>query len=174
MAQVVLDRQHEQTTEPVRRTAAIAPAVHGRGAAVAAMAVGLVVVTAALLILVTARSTDPPTKVQPAPVGATVTDEVAPTISVSENRYEPGHTSSWHVHPGMHSVVVLSGTLTVYDDDCVRHQYGVGQSYLGGRQPHLARNEGSETVELVVTYVGTPSAPDHGSSVAAPRGCPAL
>jgi hypothetical protein len=40
--------------------------------------------------------------------------------------------SGWHVHPGVHSVVVLSGTLTVYDDHCVRTDDRPGEIYLGG------------------------------------------
>jgi len=136
------------------------------------MGAGLVAVAAAVVILLTAGSTAPSTKAQPSPVAAT-TDEgdVSPSVSVSEHRYEPGHSSGWHVHPGMHSVVVLSGTLTVYDENCARREYGAGQSYLGGRQPHLARNEGDGAVELVATYVSPPSAADHGSGVSSPHGC---
>lgn len=86
--------------------------------------------------------------------------------------YEPGHSSGWHVHPGVHSVVVLTGTLTVLDDDCRRQEYGPGETYVGGREPHLARNDGAETVALAVTYVADPSARTPGSPVAPPAGCP--
>ena len=92
-------------------------------------------------------------------------------VATADLVYEPGHSSGWHVHPGVHSVVVVSGTLTVYDEACRRQDYGPGQSYLGGREPHLARNTGPEPVALVVTYVADPSAHSAGSPVGAPSGC---
>lgn len=97
-------------------------------------------------------------------------DAPFPDVGVTELTYEPGHASGWHVHSGLHSVVVLSGTLTVYDDNCQRHQYVAGETYLGGRTAHLARNEGTEPAELSVTYVYQSHA-DPGVPVSIPFGC---
>jgi quercetin dioxygenase-like cupin family protein len=94
-------------------------------------------------------------------------------VTTAELVYEPGHSSGWHVHPGLHAVVVLSGTLTVYDEACRPQDYGPGQVYLGGREPHLARNRGTEAVALVVTYVPDVTAQIPGSPVVAPSGCEA-
>jgi quercetin dioxygenase-like cupin family protein len=96
----------------------------------------------------------------------------APTVGVTSVDYAPGHTSGWHVHPGVHSVVVLSGTLTIYDEHCNRTDYGPGETYLGGNLPHLARNEGDSELLAAVTYVYTSSG-DPGSVVAPPSGCDA-
>ena len=91
---------------------------------------------------------------------------------VSENRYQPGHTTGWHTHLGVHSVVVLAGTLTIYDAECHRADYHPGDSHLGGRDPHVARNETTEPVDLLVTYVhADPSRPRHATVVSAPAGC---
>jgi quercetin dioxygenase-like cupin family protein len=87
--------------------------------------------------------------------------------------YEPGHTSGWHVHPGVHSVQVLSGTLTVYDEACGRRDYGPGETYTGGRAPHVVLNTGVENTALVVSYVADPSADGPGHPVPAPSGCEA-
>ena len=93
-------------------------------------------------------------------------------VSVTELTYAPGHSSGWHLHYGVHSVVVLGGTLTVYDEACVRQEYGVGASYLGGSLPHLARNEAPDELRVVVTSVYRQSATGgHGSAVPAPTGC---
>ncbi len=39
---------------------------------------------------------------------------------------DPGGTSGWHHHPGVVTVVVTSGSVTVLDSDCNRTRYGPG------------------------------------------------
>ena len=70
--------------------------------------------------------------------------------------YAPGQSSGWHRHPGLHLVTVMSGTLTVYDGECTATTYGAGQEYVGGEEPHLARNETEVTLEMTVTYLPRP------------------
>ena len=94
-----------------------------------------------------------------------------PTVGTATSSYGPGHTSGWHVHPGVHSVVVISGTLTIYDDNCVRTDYGPGQSYLGGATPHVARNETLEVLDVAITFVYRAPAENPGRAVPAPPGC---
>ena len=96
------------------------------------------------------------------------------TVTTADLVYEPGHSSGWHVHPGLHAVVVLSGTLTVYDQACIRQDYGPGQTYLGGREPHVARNESGEPTRMVAAYVPDGRAAGPGSPVGAPGGCQAV
>lgn len=94
-----------------------------------------------------------------------------PVVGTATSSYGPGHTSGWHVHPGVHSVVVLSGTLTIYDDNCVRTDYGPGQSYLGGATPHVARNETLDVLDVAITFVYRAPAENPGQAVPAPTGC---
>jgi len=101
--------------------------------------------------------------------GAAVNTAPFPNVGAASETYEAGHTSGWHVHPGVHSVTVLTGTLTIYDEHCVRTDYGPGETYLGGNAPHLARNEGATDLDVAVTYVYTSTRP--GTPVAAPAGC---
>ena len=77
-------------------------------------------------------------------------------LQASTSSYAPGQTSGWHRHPGMHLVTVVSGTLTVYDRDCTATTYAPGQSYLGGDEPHLARNETEAALDMAVTYLVRP------------------
>ena len=72
------------------------------------------------------------------PAGSSSASSRFPDVGGTDVAYEPGHSSGWHVHPGVHSVVVLPGNLTVYDADCRRHAYGPGQTYLGGDIVHIA------------------------------------
>jgi quercetin dioxygenase-like cupin family protein len=90
--------------------------------------------------------------------------------------YQPGQTSSWHAHMGVHAVAILSGEITIIDDNCQRHVYQAGDTYVGGRDPHAARNETGVATIMVVTYVFDPGAGRDNFliQVAAPAGCAGL
>lgn len=128
-----------------------------------AMAIGLLLIVAAGGMLVAGSAH---TLAAPEPAVAAF-----PSVGTSTSSYQPGRTSGWHVHPGVHSVVVLSGTLTVYDEKCGRTEYAPGQRYLGGATPHVARNETPDVVDVVITFVYRPSREDDGHAVPAPAGC---
>lgn len=66
--------------------------------------------------------------------------------------YVAGQTSGWHRHAGWHEVAVVSGTLTVYTDDCRPRAYGTGDRYVGGPERHRVTNEGSEPVQVAVRW----------------------
>ena len=133
--------------------------------AVAALGLALRGLSASALVLQLRGS-----GVSPAPPAAIAASQ-PPEVSTTDLVYEPGHSSGWHVHPGVHSVAVSSGTLTVYDEGCRRQDFGPGETYVGGRQPHLVRNSGDTFAVLAVTYVAEPSADTPGRMVPAPPGC---
>ncbi len=91
-------------------------------------------------------------------------------ISVVTQVYEPGQTSGWHSHAGIHAVAILSGSLTVYDAECRPQTFGRGEPHIGGQQPHLVVNETTAPVEMVTTYVGS-SAGDNLTPSQAPAVC---
>jgi quercetin dioxygenase-like cupin family protein len=143
----------------------------GRDAAVIAL-IGGVVALAAVVVGVRSTGPDRPPTVAPAPALPMAPD--LPPVFVVDSSYAAGQSSGWHMHRGVHAVVVLAGTLTIYGADCDRQNYEVGQTYLGGAEPHLARNESSQTLEFVSTHVSARAfASDDGLSVAAPPGCDA-
>jgi quercetin dioxygenase-like cupin family protein len=92
-------------------------------------------------------------------------------VVVVRTTYQPGESSGWHVHPGLHAVAVLSGSLTVYDELCQPRVVGPGDSYVGGQQVHLARNEGQEAVEMVVTGIDVSGPADSVTPKQAPAQC---
>ena len=95
-----------------------------------------------------------------------------PQVVVTSGAYEADHSSGWHVHPGLHSVVVIAGSLTVYDERCQRHDFGPGEAHLGGDRPHLVRNDTPAPATYVVTYARLPSAAlDPQTTVPAPTPC---
>lgn len=60
-------------------------------------------------------------------------------VNVKRATYQPGQSSGWHAHAGIHTVIVTSGVLRVYDSGCLGRSYGVDEPYVGGMQDHLAR-----------------------------------
>ncbi len=63
---------------------------------------------------------------------------------------DPGGTSGWHHHPGVVTVVVTSGSVTVLDSDCNRTRYGPGLPNgavfrEGGDEPGEVRSPGGAT-----------------------------
>jgi quercetin dioxygenase-like cupin family protein len=76
-------------------------------------------------------------------------------LAVTENRVAPGGHFGWHSHPGPSLVIVKSGTSTFYrgdDPDCTPHVHPAGTAYVDpGGVVHIARNEGSEELVLLVT-----------------------
>ena len=69
----------------------------------------------------------------------------------------PGASFGWHQHSGPIWVVMTAGTLTYYDVDgseCRAQAFSAGSAFFDpGNNTHIARNEGSETVELYATYM---------------------
>jgi quercetin dioxygenase-like cupin family protein len=76
-------------------------------------------------------------------------------LAVSENRVRPGGHFGWHSHPGPSLVIVKSGTSTFYrgdDPTCTPHVHPAGTAYVDpGGVVHIARNEGTEELVLLVT-----------------------
>lgn len=74
----------------------------------------------------------------------------------------PGGSTGWHTHPGVVIFMVKSGTLTQYGLDgpaCTAQTLSAGQAYIApahARHPHLFRNDGTESLEVVVTAFNTP------------------
>jgi quercetin dioxygenase-like cupin family protein len=77
------------------------------------------------------------------------------TLAFTENRVAPGGHFGWHSHPGPSLVIVKSGTSTFYrgdDPDCTPQVHLAGSAYVDpGGVVHIARNEGSQELVLLVT-----------------------
>jgi quercetin dioxygenase-like cupin family protein len=79
------------------------------------------------------------------------------TVITTENRVVPGGHFGWHSHPGPSLVIVKSGTSTFYNGDdptCTPHVYPAGSAYVDpGGVTHIARNEGTTELVIIVTRV---------------------
>jgi quercetin dioxygenase-like cupin family protein len=68
-----------------------------------------------------------------------------------------GH-SGWHAHPGPAVVIVKSGELTIQQaKDCSTATYTAGQVAIEpAGHVHIARNTGTTTLELWITFIDVP------------------
>jgi quercetin dioxygenase-like cupin family protein len=79
-------------------------------------------------------------------------------LVVAKATVPPGASFGWHYHRAAVAVVVVSGTLTLYDSadqTCTPQRFSAGQGFTERpRHVHLARNEGRAPVVVLVTYLG--------------------
>jgi quercetin dioxygenase-like cupin family protein len=70
---------------------------------------------------------------------------------------DPAGSFGWHTHPGPVVVAVASGTLTLYEvhhHRCTKQRIGPGRAFVeNGGHLHLARNEGSDPVQIYATFL---------------------
>lgn len=81
--------------------------------------------------------------------------------------------AGWHSHPGAVFVVVRTGTLTVWDEDCVMNEYSPGETFFeaGPHHPMLVKNLGATDVTLYVTYLVPEGTPATGLRIPQPDRC---
>jgi quercetin dioxygenase-like cupin family protein len=100
----------------------------------------------------------------------------AADVVVAKAKVPPGASFGWHSHRAGVVALVTSGTLTLYDSAdpaCTPTRYGPGKGFT--EQPghvHLARNEGTRTVSVTVTYLGLPHGVNPDVPAPRPGNCP--
>lgn len=79
-----------------------------------------------------------------------------PQLTILRIRIPPGTTLPLHKHPVINAGVLLSGTLTVVTEQDETLQMKAGDPILEVvNKWHYGRNDGTETAEIIVFYVGT-------------------
>jgi len=88
---------------------------------------------------------------------------------------DPGGSFGWHTHPGPVLVAVSKGTLAFYAPNgkrCPRSTVAAGQAFVeDGGDVHLARNEGSQPVELNAIFLAHTGTTEFLTAVPAPKHC---
>jgi quercetin dioxygenase-like cupin family protein len=83
-----------------------------------------------------------------------------PEVTILKYRIEPGAELPPHLHPVINAGVLLKGELTVVSDTGERLHLKAGDAIIElVDQVHHGRNEGTETVELIVFYAGNVGQP---------------
>lgn len=88
----------------------------------------------------------------------------------------PGGHTGWHSHPGPVVVLIKSGQMSFYDGEdptCTVRIYSAGEAFIDSGQGHvhIARNEGTENLELWATYFDVPPGGAFRIDAAAPGNC---
>ena len=139
----------------------LSPSPSGPGGAGVLAVLGLLCIAVAVWAVGAGSSAAIPAEQAPASLASAAnvptfeTHELA-ALHAGSSSYAPRQSSGWHRHPGLHLATVVSGVLTVCGEDCTAATFGPGQEYVGGDEPHLARNETEETLEMAVTYLPWP------------------
>ena len=88
---------------------------------------------------------------------------VSADVAVATVTIDPGGSSGWHHHPGLVVVVVQSGTVTFYDENCRKDVHQAGETFIeSSDSPALAKNNGTRTAVVQATFIvpaSTPPAP---------------
>ena len=63
-----------------------------------------------------------------------------------------GGSAGWHIHPGPVFVVIKSGEISVWTEDCEKTVYGVGDTFfeMGPEESMLVKNEDPDVDAVVV------------------------
>jgi hypothetical protein len=82
-------------------------------------------------------------------------DVITQEVKFAGTNPGPAGNAGWHSHPGAVFVVMRTGTLTVWDEHCVRNEYSAGETFFeaGPHHPMLVKNEGAADATLYVTYI---------------------
>ena len=114
--------------------------------------------------------------------------EAGKNVVIQTLTLEPGWSSGWHHHPDDAYVLMKKGALTQYIDCTEKIVWQAGHAYYHAagehsthpdhKGPQLAKNEGSEPVEIVVIFPNVPLGQTPGlvprDFEAPPAACPTL
>ena len=117
-----------------------------------------------------------------------VSIEAGKNVVIQTLILEPGWSSGWHQHPADAYVLMKKGKLTQYTSCTEKLVWEAGKAYYhaAGEQsthhdnkgPQLARNEGTEPVEIVVIFPNVPVGQTPGLTprnfLPPPSECPTL
>jgi len=136
---------------------------------------------AALIVAgVASASGEPPIKAQ-----ALAAARLAQPISIKTSKpgnvvfvqvkVMPGGDFGWHFHRSPVVAAVTAGTLTLYgssDPKCTPRRITAGNAFTeAAKHVHLARNEGTTPVRVMVAYLGAPSGQKPDVPAKAPAQC---
>jgi hypothetical protein len=94
-------------------------------------------------------------------------------VYIVHSAIQPGASTGWHSHAGPVMVLMVNGTLTLYNGDdttCTGHPYSAGQGFIdkGFGHVHIARNEGTVPAEFYAIYILPNGSGDDGVKQAQP------
>ncbi len=92
--------------------------------------------------------------------GITVKGRGSTDVVVARFTFEPGSSSGWHHDVGVNLVVLQSGKLQEFDEDCDKRVIRAGEGFFEEGDTHLVRNVGRKDAVIRATFIvptGTPT-----------------
>jgi quercetin dioxygenase-like cupin family protein len=92
--------------------------------------------------------------------GVTVKSKKSTDVVVARFTFEPGSSSGWHHDAGVNVVVVQSGKLQEFDEDCDKRVIKAGEGFYEEGDSHIVRNVGNTNAVIRATFIvptGTPT-----------------
>jgi len=92
--------------------------------------------------------------------GVTVKSKKSTDVVVARFTFEPGSSSGWHHDAGVNVVVVQSGKLQEFDEDCDKRVIKAGEGFYEEGDSHIVRNVGKKDAVIRATFIvptGTPT-----------------
>ena len=92
--------------------------------------------------------------------GVTVKSKKSTDVIVARFTFEPGSSSGWHHDAGVNLVVVQSGKLQEFDEDCDKRVIKAGEGFYEEGDSHTVRNVGKKDAVIRATFIvpsGTPT-----------------
>jgi quercetin dioxygenase-like cupin family protein len=92
--------------------------------------------------------------------GITVKGRGSTDVVVARFTFEPGSSSGWHHDAGVNLVVLESGKLQEFDENCDKRVLRAGEGFFEQGDTHLIRNVGNKDAVIRATFIvptGTPT-----------------
>ena len=91
---------------------------------------------------------------EPPDIHVDVPDRKGQEVNVVEHDIAPGQSVGWHIHHGVEITYVLSGAIELQISGSPIRYVQTGETFEVGRDvPHRARNSGTTTARLLITYL---------------------
>lgn len=81
------------------------------------------------------------------------------TSSIQDAAIAAGGHNGWHSHPGMVVVMLLSGSITWYDENCNPTNYTAGDAWVEGSQLHAFKVTSSTAIHLMAYFLTAQGVP---------------
>jgi quercetin dioxygenase-like cupin family protein len=94
-----------------------------------------------------------------APFRVHVHTEGPSTSSIQDASIEAGGHNGWHSHPGMVVVVLLSGSITWYDENCNPTNYKAGDTWVEGDKVHSFKVTSPKPIHLMAYFLTAQGVP---------------
>lgn len=79
--------------------------------------------------------------------------------SIQDVSINAGGHNGWHAHPGMVVTILLSGSITWYDENCNPTNYNAGDAWVEGSEVHAFKVTSSTPIHIMAYFLTAQGVP---------------